>query len=331
MEEKTAAPDFWDDREAAQALMSQINRRREVVKAWQQAAALADEAEAGIELALEDEEFAPEAEAAARRFIKNLDSLELSQLLSGEYDANDAILTLHAGTGGLEAQDWAGMLERMYMRWAERRGFKMELLDELPADEGGIKSATLSICGLNAYGYLKCERGVHRLVRMSPYDTAGRRHTSFASVDVSPQVSNDNEIVIEPDEIRIDTFRSSGKGGQKVNKTDSAIRITHLATNIVVSCQNERSQFQNKAVAMQMLQSKLLEIKLRQREAEMSALKGQQNEIAWGSQIRSYVFQPYRLVKDHRTNFEMGNVDAVMDGDLDGFINEYLRQFARND
>ena len=333
MEQQTLAPDFWDDRDAAQALMSQINRRREVVKAYQATEALADEAETAVELALEeqDEDFAAEAESAAHHFFKELDSLELSQLLSGEYDANDAIVTLHAGTGGLEAQDWAGMLQRMYTRWAERRGFKMELLDELPADEGGIKSATIGVYGLNAYGYLKCERGVHRLVRISPYDAAGRRHTSFASVDVSPQVSNDNEIVIDPDDIRIDTFRSSGKGGQKVNKTDSAIRITHLPTGIVVSCQNERSQFQNKAVAMQMLQSKLLEIKLREREAEMSALKGEQNEIAWGSQIRSYVFQPYRLVKDHRTGYEMGNTDAVMDGDIDGFINEYLRQFARSD
>lgn len=333
LEEKTLAPGFWDDREQAQALMAQLNRRRDVVRAYQHAEALCDEAEAATELALEaeDADLAAEAERTARRFLQELEALELSQLLSGPYDGNDALLSLHAGTGGLEAQDWAEMLMRMFTRWAERHNYQVQVLDIQPADEGGIKSASLSIVGSNAYGYLKSESGVHRLVRMSPYDAAGRRHTSFASVDVLPQVSDDHEIEIDPDELRIDTYRSSGKGGQHLNKTDSAVRITHLPTGIVVSCQNERSQIQNKAVAMQMLAAKLLDIKLRAREAELAALRGEQTEIGWGSQIRSYVFQPYRLVKDHRTGYEMGNTDAVMDGDIDGFIAEYLRKFAHRD
>ena len=252
-------------------------------------------------------------------------------MLSGEYDSHDAILSIHAGAGGLEAQDWAEMLMRMYNRWAERHNYKTELIDCLPADEGGIKSATISVLGLNAYGYLKSERGVHRLVRMSPYDTQGRRHTSFASVDVLPQVADDNEIEIPAEEMRIDTYRSSGKGGQHLNKTDSAVRITHLPTNIVVQCQDERSQFANKERAMQLLKAKLLDKKIREREAELAALRGEQQDIGWGSQIRSYIFQPYRLVKDHRTGYEMGNTDAVMDGDIDGFIAEYLRTFSHSE
>ena len=327
------APDFWNDREKAQELMAKINHRREVVKAYQSTADLFEEAETATQLALEedDEDFAAEAEKLTRRFMRKLEELELSQLLSGEYDGNGALLSLHAGAGGLEAQDWADMLLRMFTRWAENHHYKIEVIDILPADEGGIKSATISVTGLNAYGYLKSERGVHRLVRISPYDTAGRRHTSFASVDVLPQVSSDNEIEINPDDLRIDTYRSSGKGGQHLNKTDSAVRITHIPTGIVVQCQNERSQFSNKDMAMQMLRAKLLDRKIREREAELAALRGDQQEIGWGSQIRSYVFQPYRLVKDHRTGYEMGNTDAVMDGELDGFIAEYLRQFARHD
>lgn len=325
------AADFWSDRDKAQALLSQINRRRDVVKAWQATFGLGQEAETAIELALEDEEFSAEAEQAAAKFLRSLGELELSQLLSGDYDSHDAVLSVHAGAGGLEAQDWAEMLLRMFLRWAERRRFKTELLDSLPADEGGVKSATIGVYGLNAYGYLKSERGVHRLVRISPYDAAGRRHTSFASVDVLPQVADDNEVVVDPDEIRIDTYRSSGKGGQHLNKTDSAVRITHLPTGIVVQCQDERSQFSNKDRAMAMLKARLLDLKLREREAELAQIRGEQQEIGWGSQIRSYVFQPYRLVKDHRTGFEMGNADAVMDGDLDGFIGEYLRKFARSE
>ncbi|NLF80000.1 MAG: peptide chain release factor 2 [Clostridia bacterium] len=331
LEEKTYAADFWDDRAAAQAVLTQLSRRRELVKSYQHTAALLEEAEAALELAAEDEGFISEAEPAARQFLRDLERLELSQLLSGDYDSHDAVLSLHAGTGGLEAQDWTDMLLRMYSRWADNHGYKLEILDILPADEGGVKSAEISIQGANAYGYLKSERGVHRLVRMSPYDTAGRRHTSFASVDVLPQVADDNEIEIAPDDLRIDTYRSSGKGGQHLNKTDSAVRITHISTGIVTQCQNERSQLSNKDAAMRMLRARLLDLKLREREAELSALRGEQSEIGWGSQIRSYVFQPYRLVKDHRTGFEMGNTDAVMDGDLDGFIAEYLRKYARSD
>jgi len=333
MEAETMAPDFWNDREQAQALMGKINQRRDVVKAFENTASLLEEAEAAVELALEDDdvEFAKEAEKLAARFSTELEALELSQLLSGEYDGNDAILSLHAGAGGLEAQDWCEMLLRMFTRWAERHRYKVETIDTLPADEGGIKSATISVKGQNAYGYLKSERGVHRLVRMSPYDAAGRRHTSFASVDVLPQVDDEHQIDINPDDLRIDTYRSSGKGGQHLNKTDSAVRITHLPTGIVVQCQDERSQYKNKDRAMQLLHAKLLDLKIREREAELAALRGEQTEIGWGSQIRSYVFQPYRLVKDHRTGFEMGNTDAVMDGDLDGFIGEYLRQFARSE
>lgn len=327
LEEQTYAADFWDDPAKAQELISQLNRRRDVVKGYQQTAAAYDDAEAALELALEDDSFSREAEKAAAIFSRLLEDLELSQMLCGEYDSHDAILSIHAGAGGLEAQDWAEMLMRMYNRWAERHNYKTELIDCLPADEGGIKSATISVLGLNAYGYLKSERGVHRLVRMSPYDTQGRRHTSFASIDVLPQVADDNEIEIPAEEMRIDTYRSSGKGGQHLNKTDSAVRITHLPTNIVVQCQDERSQFANKERAMQLLKAKLLDKKIREREAELAALRGEQQDIGWGSQIRSYIFQPYRLVKDHRTNYEMGNTDAVMDGDIDGFIAEYLRTF----
>lgn len=334
LEQQSAAPDFWNDRAAAQELMSQISRRREVVKAWQHANLLAEEAETAMELALEDlddTEFAAEAEQAVNRFLQEMEQLELTQLLSGEYDGHNAILSLHAGAGGLEAQDWADMLLRMYRHWAERHHYKVELLDELPADEGGIKSATIAISGPNAYGYLKSEHGVHRLVRMSPYDAAGRRHTSFASVEVMPQVEESDKIEISPDEIKMDTYRSTGKGGQKVNKTDSAVRLTHLPTGIVTQCQEERSQYANKDRAMQMLYARLLERRIREREAELAAIRGEQSEIGWGSQIRSYIFQPYQLVKDHRTGYEMGNTTAVMDGDIDGFIAEYLRKFARND
>ena len=331
MEEQTCAPGFWDDRESAQALMDQLSRRREAVKSYENAVAAFEEAEAGYELALEDSSFVKEAERAAAEFSNKMEELELSQMLSGEYDNHDVILSIHAGAGGLEAQDWAEMLLRMFTRWAERHSFKAELIDCLPADEGGMKSATLSVCGPYAYGYLKSERGVHRLVRMSPFDTQNRRQTTFASVDVLPQVIDDNEIEIPADDMRIDTYRSSGKGGQHLNKTDSAVRITHLPTGIVVQCQDERSQFSNKDKALQMLKAKLLDKKIREREEELAALRGEQQDIGWGSQIRSYVFQPYRMVKDHRTGYEMGNTDAVMDGDLDGFIAAYLKKFAARD
>jgi len=257
--------------------------------------------------------------------------MRLETLLSGRYDQNNAILTIHSGAGGTESQDWAEMLFRMYSMWAEKRGFKSETIDYLPGDEAGIKSVTFQISGLNAYGYLKCEKGVHRLVRISPFDAAGRRHTSFASLEVMPEIDNDIEIKINPDDIKVDAFRASGAGGQHINKTSSAIRITHIPTGIVVACQNERSQFQNKDMAMKMLKAKLAEIAEREHKERIEDIKGVEMEIGWGSQIRSYVFHPYSMVKDHRTNFETGNTGAVMDGDLDGFINAYLTAMSRGE
>lgn len=281
-----------------------------------------------IEMANEenDESMLSDVKEAVEEIKSTLETMTLDTLLSGEYDANNAILSLHAGAGGTEAQDWAEMLLRMYTRWAERRNFTVTTMDMLPGDDAGIKSVTILISGDNAYGYLKAEKGVHRLVRISPFDASGRRHTSFSSVDVMPEFNDEIEIDINLDDLRIDTFRSSGAGGQHINKTSSAIRITHIPTGIVVSCQNERSQHQNKDMAMKMLYSKLMEIKERENKEKIADIKGEQKEIGWGSQIRSYVFHPYNLVKDHRTNYEMGNIGAVMDGDLDGFINEYLKE-----
>jgi peptide chain release factor 2 len=255
---------------------------------------------------------------------EKLDNFRTETLLAGEYDSNNAIISLHPGAGGTESQDWAEMLLRMYTRWAEKKGYKVKTLDLQPGDVAGIKSVTLLVEGINAYGYLKTERGVHRLVRISPFDSSGRRHTSFASLDVMPEVDESVEIEILPEDIRVDTYRSSGAGGQHVNTTDSAIRITHLKTGIVVQCQNERSQHQNKEVAMNMLKSKLIEIMEQEKMDHIEDIKGDYSQIAWGSQIRSYVFHPYNMVKDHRTNVEVGNVGAVMDGDLDGFMNAYL-------
>lgn len=255
---------------------------------------------------------------------QKIDSFRTETLLSGEYDSNNAIIALHPGAGGTESQDWAEMLLRMYTRWAEKKGYIVKILDLQPGEGAGIKSATLMIEGINAYGYLKTERGVHRLVRISPFDSSGRRHTSFASLDVMPEIDDTVEIEILPEDIRIDTYRASGAGGQHVNKTDSAVRITHLATNIVVQCQNERSQHQNKEVAMAMLKGKLVEIMEQEKMDHIDDIKGDYSQIAWGSQIRSYVFHPYNMVKDHRTNVEVGNVQSVMDGDLDGFMNAYL-------
>ena len=281
------------------------------------------------ELACEenDESLEKEIERDYNRLAQALDKLEIEVLFSGPYDDHNCIITLHAGAGGTEAQDWADMLYRMYTRFCEKNGFKSEVLDYLDGEEAGIKSVTLGIEGANAYGHFRSEKGVHRLVRISPFDSSARRHTSFASLDVMPQVQEDNEIEINPDELKIDTYRSGGAGGQHVNKTDSAVRITHLPTGIVVQCQDERSQFNNKDRAMKLLKARLLEEKVKEREKELAELRGEHSEIGWGSQIRSYVFQPYRMVKDHRTGVESGNVDAVMDGDLLPFISGYLKQF----
>ena len=263
-----------------------------------------------------------------KKFKIDLDNQVLSTLLTGEYDSQNAILTLHAGAGGTESQDWAEMLCRMYMRWAEKHKYKVKILDYLDGEEAGLKSASILIEGLNAYGFLKGENSVHRLVRISPFDASGRRHTSFASLEVIPEINDEIKIEISPDDIKMDVFRASGAGGQHVNKTSSAVRLTHIPTGIVVACQNERSQFQNRDTAMKILKSKLIEIKEREHLDKIDDIKGVQKEIAWGSQIRSYTFMPYTLVKDHRTGFEMGNIQAVMDGDIDGFINAYLKSKA---
>ena len=273
----------------------------------------------------EDLSVLPEIKQGYSELEKDLEAMKLETLLSGEYDKNNAILTLHAGAGGTEAQDWAEMLYRMYTRWAERSGFAVSTLDFLDGDEAGLKSVTFQVSGLNAYGYAKGEKGVHRLVRISPFDAAGRRHTSFVSLEVMPEIEDDTTVVINPDDLKVDTYRASGAGGQHINKTDSAIRITHIPTGVVVSCQTERSQHKNRETAMKMLKSKLAEILEREQKEKIDDIKGEQKDIAWGSQIRSYVFHPYNLVKDHRTGFEMGNIGAVMDGEIDGFINAYLK------
>ena len=272
----------------------------------------------------EDEEIVAEVKELKEEFIAKYDELKIGTLLDGEYDKENAIVTLHAGEGGTEACDWVSMLFRMYTRWAEKKGFQVETLDYLEGDEAGIKSVTIQVTGENAYGYLKSEKGVHRLVRVSPFDSAGRRHTSFASCDVMPEIDDDVTIEVKPDDIRVDTYRSSGAGGQHINKTSSAIRITHFPTGIVVQCQNERSQHSNKDTAMKMLKAKLLELKIEEQMRKLAEIRGVQQEIGWGSQIRSYVFMPYTLVKDNRTGEETGNVQAVMDGNIDNFINAYL-------
>ncbi len=273
----------------------------------------------------EDLSVLPEVKQGYKELEHDLEAMKLETLLSGEYDKNNAILTLHAGAGGTEAQDWAEMLYRMYTRWAERSGYTVTTLDFLDGDEAGLKSVTFQVNGLNAYGYAKGEKGVHRLVRISPFDAAGRRHTSFVSLEVMPEIEDDTTVVINPDDLKVDTYRASGAGGQHINKTDSAIRITHIPTGVVVSCQTERSQHKNRDTAMKMLKSKLAEIMEREKKEKIDDIKGEQKDIAWGSQIRSYVFHPYNLVKDHRTGFEMGNIGAVMDGEIDGFINAYLK------
>lgn len=328
-----AAPDFWDDNEKAQALISEMNAVKSSVDQYQKLQADYDDAAVMIELADEegDDALAGEIGETIQDLVRRLEEFELQLLLNQPYDKMNAILELHPGAGGTESQDWGQMLHRMYMRWAEKRGFKVETLDYLPGDEAGIKSVTLLIKGYNAYGYLKAEKGVHRLVRISPFDSSGRRHTSFVSCDVVPEINDEVELDIRTEDLKIDTYRASGAGGQHVNTTDSAVRITHLPTGIVVTCQNERSQIKNRERAMTMLRSKLYERKIEEQQRELAEIRGEQSEIAWGSQIRSYVFHPYSMVKDHRTQVETGNIGAVMDGDLDAFIDGYLRSQIRQE
>ncbi|MDO5124374.1 MAG: peptide chain release factor 2 [Eubacteriales bacterium] len=327
LENRATEPGFWDDLENSQKVLKQTSDLKNKVETYEALDAGYNDTLTLIELANEeeDESLYDEALAEVDALETKLASARLETLLTGEYDKNNAILTFHAGSGGTEAQDWAQMLYRMYTRWATDHGFNVKEVDYLDGDEAGLKSAVLLIEGENAYGYLKSEAGVHRLVRVSPFDSAGRRHTSFSSLEVMPEIEEDTNVVIPPEEIKMDVYRASGAGGQKVNKTSSAVRLTHIPTGIVVASQVERSQYQNRDVAMKMLISKLVEIKEQQHLEKISDIKGVQKEITWGSQIRSYVFMPYTLVKDHRTGYEMGNVQAVMDGNLDGFINAYLK------
>ena len=326
--EKSMEPGFWDDQSTAQKVLKEKKAKEDDLAQFEKLQAELGDLEVMVELAMEagDEELEAEATEAYETLVSDLDSFKVRTLLTGEYDSHNAIVQIHGGSGGTEAKDWAEMLYRMYNRWAERKGYKISVMDYQDNEEAGINSATILVSGDNAYGYLKKEKGVHRLVRISPFDSSGRRHTSFASVDVTPEIENDTEVEIDPEDIRVDTYRSSGAGGQHVNKTDSAVRITHLPTNIVVSCQNERSQHQNRDMAMRLLMSKLVELKEQENKENLKELQGDYSQITWGSQIRSYVFQPYTMVKDHRTNAEVGNVQAVMDGDLDYFINEELKQ-----
>ena len=328
LEEEAAQPAFWDDMENSKKVLRQTSNLKNKIAAYNSLKSLYEDTLTLIELADEEEDLSllPDAQADFDRFKKELETQRLTTLLNGEYDQNNAILTFHAGAGGTEAQDWAEMLYRMYCRWGERHGYNVKTLDYLDGEEAGLKSAVVLIEGTNAYGFLKGESGVHRLVRVSPFDSSGRRHTSFSSLEVMPEIDDNIQVDINPDDLKIDYYRASGAGGQKVNKTSSAVRLTHIPTVIVVSCQVERSQHQNREVAMKMLASKLMEIKEREHLDRIEDIKGEQKEIGWGSQIRSYVFMPYTLAKDHRTNYEMGNINAVMDGDIDGFINAYLKE-----
>jgi len=326
LEHKASEQDFWDDPENSQKILQKtksikdkLDRYRSIVSEWNDLQTLCElgieENDAGVIIEVGD---------ALKKLKDDLDKLKIETLLTGKYDKNNAILTLHAGAGGTEAQDWVEMLLRMYTRWCEKKGYAVKTLDFLNGDEAGIKSVTIEVIGENAFGYLKSEKGVHRLVRISPFDSSGRRHTSFASMDVMPELDDDIVVEINPEDLRIDTYRASGAGGQHINKTESAVRITHIPTGAVAACQNERSQYQNKDTAMKMIRAKIFDIKEREQKEKIEGIKGVQMDIAWGSQIRSYVFCPYMMVKDHRTNYEEGNVNSVMDGEIDGFINSYL-------
>lgn len=332
LEEQTTKQGFWEDTKNTTKVLSEIKRIKGKYTKYKE---LEKELNNLLELSElvqqeYDEEIVNDIIKNTKKEQRNLEKLELETLLSGKYDTNNAIVTIHPGAGGTESQDWAEMLYRMYTRWATKNEYEVKELDYLEGEEAGIKSVTFEIIGQNAYGYMKSEKGVHRLVRISPFDSGGRRHTSFASVEVLPEITEDIEININPDDLRIDTYRASGAGGQHINKTSSAVRITHIPTNIVVACQSERSQIQNRETAMKMLKSKLFDLKEQEHKEKIEDLKGEQRDIAWGSQIRSYVFCPYTMVKDHRTNYEVGNVQGVMDGDLDGFMESFLKLEVRS-
>ena len=320
-------PSFWEDAERSTKIVKEAKNLKDTVEGYQHLERLYEEIELMIEMGYEenDPELIPEIDQMMKEFVQTYEDIRMKTLLSGEYDRNNAIVSLHAGAGGTESCDWAAMLYRMYIRWADKKGFSVEVLDSLDGEEAGIKSITFQVNGENAYGYLKSEKGVHRLVRISPFNAAGKRQTSFVSCDVMPDIEEDVDVEIREEDIRIDTFRSSGAGGQHINKTSSAIRITHFPTGIVVQCQNERSQHMNKDKAMQMLKAKLYLLKQEENAAKAAGIRGEVTDIGWGNQIRSYVMQPYTMVKDHRTGVESGNVDAVMDGNIDPFINGYLK------
>lgn len=327
LEREMEAPGFWDDPERSNRQMKELKNMKDTVEEFQKLETQYEDILALIEMGYEenDPELAADIRGELDEFVQEFEELRIGTLLSGEYDKNNAILKLNAGAGGTESCDWCGMLYRMYTRWAERKGFTVDVLDYLDGDEAGIKSVTFQVNGLNAFGYLKSEKGVHRLVRISPFNAQGKRQTSFVSLDVMPEIEEDLDVEIDEKDLRIDTYRSSGAGGQHINKTSSAIRITHIPTGTVVQCQNERSQFQNKDKAMQMLKAKLFLLKQEANVEKLSDIRGEVKEIGWGNQIRSYVLQPYTMVKDHRTDVESGNVDAVLDGSLDPFINGYLK------
>ena len=327
LEAETMKDGFWNDQKTSNKILSEIKSRKNKVTKYKE---LTSELENILELIElveieNDESLESEIDANTKKIEKSIENFELQTLLSGKYDSNNAILTLHPGAGGTESQDWAEMLYRMYTRWAAKNGYEVKELDYLEGDEAGIKSVTFEVVGENAYGYLKGEMGVHRLVRISPFDSGGRRHTSFASLEVIPEIEDDVDLYINPDDIKMDVYRASGAGGQHINKTSSAVRLTHIPTGIIVACQTQRSQIQNRESAMKMLKSKLLDLKERENKETIEELKGVQRDIAWGSQIRSYVFCPYTMVKDHRTNYETGNIEAVMNGEIDGFIESYLK------
>ena len=339
LDEQAAQPDFWNDVENTKKVLKEQKTVNEKVGSYENLVRMYEDAQTMLELAAEEEfdseeeqeNFLQDIRSSLKEIAQRIEEEKLSALLSGEFDQNNAILSFHAGAGGTEAQDWVQMLYRMYARWSERHHFKVKVLDYLAGEEAGIKSASILITGTNAYGFLKSEHGVHRLVRISPFDASGRRQTSFASLEVMPEIDDDYDIEINPADLKIDTYRSGGAGGQHVNKTEPAIRITHIPTGVIVACQNERSQHQNREVAMKMLKSKLVKIKEREHLKRIEDIKGEQQQIGWGSQIRSYVFMPYTLVKDHRTNCESGNINAVMDGDLDPFINAYLKAASQGE